>query len=405
LIGPRPVETTGLTGFPQSDLELKVIAGNLWGNIDGKKVTENKYGKGRVIWGQDVNQVLAGMNIQPDLQFIGTHPETALDYIHRTTSDQEIYLVCNRFSQMAYNDFEYRYLPTLPDRWEQVECSFRVTGKVPELWNPITGEMKEILTYYEENGRTFIPLLFEPEGSKYIVFRNGKQNPHIIEIRKDGQPIFPRFGLPTVNYPRIDFRRNGKKVNAELNEPGTYSLLWADGKREDLKVEKAGTELPIDGRWDVHFGANSTLSERIDHLKSWTEFDLPQIKYFSGKAVYLKTFGLSSEDLNGNRIIIDLGHVKEMASVKINDHKLQVIWSAPFRFDLTPYLKTGANKLQVEVVNMWVNRLIGDGKLPQNERITRTNVIKFEVPDAEKYLRISGLMGPVKLMKVKEIKL
>jgi hypothetical protein len=72
---------------------------------------------------------------------------------------------------------------------------------------------------------------------------------------------------------------------------------------------------------------------------------------------------------------------------------------------LTPYLKTGTNELKVEVANMWVNRLIGDGKLPANERITKTNINKFDAPDADKYLRASGLMGPVKLMMIKEVKL
>ena len=112
-----------------SEEELNELANRLLGKVGDKTVTENQYGKGRVIWGQDVNQVFARMNVQPDLQFKGTHPKTALDYIHRTTNDQKIYLGTNRFSQMAYNDFEYRYLTTLPDRWEQVECSFRVTGK------------------------------------------------------------------------------------------------------------------------------------------------------------------------------------------------------------------------------------------------------------------------------------
>jgi hypothetical protein len=72
---------------------------------------------------------------------------------------------------------------------------------------------------------------------------------------------------------------------------------------------------------------------------------------------------------------------------------------------LTSYLKTGTNELEVEVVNMWVNRLIGDGKLPKDQRITKTNINKFDAPDAEKYLRVSGLMGPVKLMMIKEINL
>jgi hypothetical protein len=403
LIGPRPTETTGLTGYPKGDQELKVITDKLWGKTDGKTITENKYGKGRVIWGQDVNKVLADMNVQPDLQFKGNHPKTALDYIHRTTSDQEIYFVANRFSQMAYNDFEYRYLTTLPDRWEQVECSFRVTGKVPEIWNAITGETEEVLTYREENGRTIIPLLFEPEGSKYIVFRNEKQKPHITEIRKDGHTIFPNFTLETLNYPRIDFRRNSEKVLAEINETGTYSLLWSDGRREDLKADKTGQQIDLSKDWSILFGEEG--QSKTDLLKSWTEFDLPRLKYYSGKALYSKTFELSSDELNGNRLVLDLGNVKEMASVKINGQELQVIWSAPFRFDLTPYLKLGTNNLKVEVVNMWVNRLIGDGKLPENERITKTNVNKFNSPDAEQYIRVSGLMGPVKLMVVKEVNL
>lgn len=403
LIGPRPTETTGLTGFPKGDQELKPIADKLWGKADGKTITENKYGKGRVVWGQDVNQVLAGMNVQPDLQFKGNHSKTALDYIHRTTADQEIYFVSNRFSQMAYNDFEYRYLTTLPDRWEQVECSFRITGKVPELWDPITGEIKEIVAYREENGRTIIPLLFEPEGSKYIVFRNGTPKPHMTEIRKDGQSVFPGFSLATTDYPRIDFRRNGQQVTAEIDEPGIYSLVWSDGRKEELKAEKAGQKIDLSSNWGILFReAGETKTEQ---LRSWTDFDLGQIKYYSGTALYKKSFELSSEDLKDNRVVIDLGNVKEMASVKINGHQLQVIWSAPFRFDLTPYLKTGTNELKVEVVNMWVNRLIGDGKLPANERITKTNINKFDAPDADKYLRASGLMGPVKLMKIKEINL
>ena len=101
-------------------------------------------------------------------------------------------------------------------------------------------------------------------------------------------------------------------------------------------------------------------------------------------------------------MLLDLGNVKEMASVKINGHQMQVLWSAPFEFDITPFVKSGVNELEVEVVNMWVNRLIGDGKLPENERITRTNINKFDAPDAEKYLRVSGLMGPVRIKKVKK---
>lgn len=405
LIGPRPAEDEGLTGYPEDDQELAEIAGRLWGKTDGKNTTENVYGKGRVIWGKTVNQVLADMNVQPDFTFRGTHPEAALDWIHRTTDEQEIYFVSNRFSQMAHNDFEYRYQTTLPDRWEQVECSFRVSGKVPEFWNPVTGETEEIKVWREENGRTLIPLLFEPNGSKFIVFSNAAPKPHITEIMKDNKSLFPDFGLETKNYPYITFSKDGEKNKAEINEPGTYRLTWSDGRREELKVEKECQQMELSGEWNIHFdpkwGGPATV--KTEKLKSWTEFEDPGIKYYSGTATYSKSFRLTRRELNQNRLILDLGNVKEMASVKINGHQMQVIWCAPFRFDISPFVKSGINDLEVEVVNLWPNRLIGDGKLPPEKRLTKTNINKFNSPDAEKLLRISGLMGPVNIRIVKQV--
>ena len=121
------------------------------------------------------------------------------------------------------------------------------------------------------------------------------------------------------------------------------------------------------------------------------------IKYYSGTATYRKSIQLNDMEIQGHRLLLDLGFVKEMASVKINRQRMQVIWSAPFRFDLTSYLNLGTNKPDIEVINMWVDQLIGDGKLPKNERTTKTNINKFDAPDADKYLRVSGLMGPVKI--------
>lgn len=405
LIGPRPIEATGLTNFPQADQELKEITNRLWGKTDGQNLKENRCGKGRVIWGQGVNEVLAGMDVQPDFEFKGTHPKTAIDFIHRSTNDQEIYFVANRFAQMKYNDFEYRYLTTLPDRYEQVECSFRVTGKVPEIWNAITGETEEVLVYREENGRTILPLLFEPEGSKFIVFRNTVQKPHIIEIQKDNQFLFPGFSLETKESGYLNFRRNNGKISTEIYEPGNYSLVWSNGKKEEIKSGEKNEFNWLFGAWDIQFDPNwgAPASVKTDQLKSWTEFDTPGIKYYSGTATYLKSFKLKSNEIKGTRLILDLGHVKEMASVKINGHQMQVLWCAPFRFDITPFVKSGTNELEVEVVNMWVNRLIGDGKLTNDKRLTKTNINKFDAPDAEKYLRVSGLIGPVKIRMVKEI--
>jgi len=101
--------------------------------------------------------------------------------------------------------------------------------------------------------------------------------------------------------------------------------------------------------------------------------------------------------------VLDLGNVLEMASITVNGHTMPVRWCAPFRFDITPYVHAGDNRLEVEVVNLWPNRLIGDSRLPAAQRRTQTNIKKFEQPGSEKYLRESGLLGPVTLQFFKII--
>lgn len=407
LIAPRPEEATGLSDYPVCDQELKALAEKLWGKIDGKTITENHFGKGRVIWGQNINDILAEMKIKPDFEFTGTHPKTAIDYIHRTTNEQEIYFVANRFSQMKYNDFEYRYLPELPDRYEQVECRFRVTGKVPELWDPMTGETTEIICYREETGQTIIPLHFEPDGSKFIVFRKGKQTPHITQITRNKNAIFPNYTGKATTFPTIDFQQIEKTKSANLYEDGEYQLTWSNGKTEVLKTNRTSDEIPLSKNWVLHFDPQwkAPAQIQINKLKSWTEFSDINIKYYSGTAIYTQSFNLSDKDRKANKLLLDLGNVQEMASVKINGHQLPTRWCAPFLFDITQLVRSGKNDLEVEVVNMWANRLIGDGQLAENDRLTKTNIKKFNAPDAEKYLRVSGLLGPVYIKKVHQIDL
>ena len=86
-----------------------------------------------------------------------------------------------------------------------------------------------------------------------------------------------------------------------------------------------------------------------------------------------------------------------MAIIRLNGKEVSKCWISPYRADISDYLKSGNNLLEVDVTNLWANRLIGDGKLPKGERRTQTNIIKFDAPDAEQYLRVSGLLGPVKL--------
>ncbi|MEO7529897.1 MAG: glycosylhydrolase-like jelly roll fold domain-containing protein [Sediminibacterium sp.] len=147
--------------------------------------------------------------------------------------------------------------------------------------------------------------------------------------------------------------------------------------------------------FDTKWGGPAKI--QTDVLKSWTEFSDPGIRYYSGQAVYKNSFIVDAKDLKENIVTLDLGNVLEMASIKINGYQMAVRWSSPFAFDMTKYLKTGTNQLEVEVVNLWPNRLIGDSKLPKEKRLTQTNILKYEDKDSEKLLRISGMLGPVQL--------
>ncbi|MBE7169464.1 MAG: glycoside hydrolase family 2 [Williamsia sp.] len=404
LVGPRPVKGTGLTNQLKNDQEIKRIAARLWGTLDGKTGTENRVGKGRVIWGKEVRAVLREMQVEPDLRFTSPDSATALDYIHRTGDEAEIYFVVNRFARKGISDFEYRYLPSVPpNRCEQVECSFRVTGLVPEWWDPLTGKKTEITVYREENGRTIIPLFFEPEESKFIVFKKAMPSVHIVQIEKDGNPFFPGNGFKAGHQPLINVVQKEGKLNVSLSEPGHYTLHYSDGKTSRHQLAAANKGEPVTGSWDLRFDTRwgAPAQVQFDTLQSWTSSNNEDIKYYSGPAVYTKTFSLDPALLKETTAWLDLGNVLEMASIRINGQPvLPVRWCAPFRFDITNRVKAGENKLEVEVVNLWANRLIGDGKLPAEKRLTRTNIMKYDAPGADTLLRPSGILGPVELQFV-----
>ena len=405
IIAPRPLATNTLTNFPGADTELRAIAARMWGNIDGINVKENTYGKGRVVYGKDVNTVLDEMKVKPDFSFTSTQQHTGIDYIHRSTDNAEIYFVANRFGRKGINDFAFRYLTSLPDRYEQIEARFRVSGMVPERWNPMTGERQELLVYREENGETIVPLNLEPEASCFIVFKKQAPQQHIIKLEKDGKRLFPGNQFAGADKSFIEVTGHAGKINAGLYEPGNYTLSWTDGKTSEFKLGAPNSSLNLKGKWIIRFDTawGGPASVVTDSLQSWTNFDAPGIKYYSGTAIYKKEFQVSVNNLVATAAVLDLGNALEMASISINGHKMPVRWMPPFQFTITPWIKPGTNTLEVTVVNLWPNRLIGDSKLPLAKRRTKTNVMKYERPDADSMLRPSGLLGPVRISYIKTV--
>jgi len=290
-------------------------------------------------------RVIAGKTAREVLLADGAKPDCGfvhanglmLDYIHRTSGDTEIYFIANRTNFAA-----------------PATVAFRVSGKAPELWNAVTGEHKFATAYAEKAGQTFVPLDFTPCGSWFVVFR----------------------------------------------EPSSAHPAMAKSNGEDFS-----TLSEISGAWAVHFdpkwGGPETV--QFDSLVSWPTRPEAGIKFYSGTATYEKTFEVpdSKLKLKNSKLFLDLGDVHEIAEVKVNGKLCGTVWSPPWRVDVTDALKSGENKLQIEVVNFWPNRIIGDASLPKEQRLTQTNIRKLT---AQTPLEPAGLLGPVQLLLATEPK-
>ena len=80
----------------------------------------------------------------------------------------------------------------------------------------------------------------------------------------------------------------------------------------------------------------------------------------------------------------------------MNGKPCGIVWTPPFRVDITQAVKAGANEVEVRVVNFWYNRVSGDQALPADKRLTRTNIKKLQNPGSA--LMPSGLLGPVRVL-------
>jgi hypothetical protein len=181
LVGPKPEVNPGLTGYPNSDAELRQIADEVWGDLNGSTSTDRTYGKGRVFWGLPVAEVLDKLNIKPDCDITSRSGDAPINFIHRRVGDAEVYFVANRRR-----------------RAEDLVCTFRVKGKQPELWNPETGEITPITTFDQTDSGVRVPLQLTPSGSMFVVFRSPAPARYVRSITKDGRKVaatdpFPAF--------------------------------------------------------------------------------------------------------------------------------------------------------------------------------------------------------------------
>jgi hypothetical protein len=172
--------------------------------------------------------------------------------------------------------------------------------------------------------------------------------------------------------PAIDLGRTGDgRLRAEAWRPGVYEFSTASGQilRETISSIPPSVEIP--GPWEVRFPPGWGTPERatFDRLMSWTEYPDPGVRYFSGTATYRVTFtapdGIPG-DAKVRRVYLDLGDVRVMSQVKLNDKDLGILWKPPYLADVTETLRPGQNSLEIQVTNLWPNRMVGDETLPED---------------------------------------
>ncbi|MFN8219970.1 MAG: glycosyl hydrolase [Fimbriimonadales bacterium] len=274
---------------PWDDRYLPGATMGQWGTHFDRTQTWWKFIKPLVQYWQRCQALLQWGKIAP----LGFHAEgSPVRAIHRHGDAADVWFVAN-----------------LERTAGEAQCSFKATGKQPELWDPVTGEVRELPDFKDDGTETTLALEFAPSQSWFVVFR------------KPGKPS------PGSNFPT-------------LNPVGE-----------------------VTGSWDVSFDPKwgGPAAVKFEKLEDWTTRPEPGIRYYSGTAIYRTTF----DGANATRL--DLGVVNNIARVKLNERDLGIVWTAPWSVSIPAgLLRAKGNQLEVEIANTWRNRLIGDEQEPSD---------------------------------------
>jgi hypothetical protein len=357
IIGNPADQSPSLAGYPECDRVVKSLSETLWGSMEiPPQESEIAYGKGKILWG--------GSYSNPDGDELYPNYQTTASYLKSKVIEPDFSADGTvRYIHRQMSNRELYFVSNRTNKQTKPTCEFRVSGANPELWNPINGDIRPLPEYTVDEGITSIPLQFEAYESYFIVF--DKERKHV--AKKGEKNFIPRSELFT-----------------------------------------------LEGTWDVAFDPKWGGPEKVrfDHLEDWIERAEDGIKHYSGTATYSKTFDCP-QAAEADKLFLDLGEVNVMARVKLNGKDLGIVWTTPWQVEISDEVKEKDNKLEIEVVNLWANRLIGDeayeedgivdGKWPEwvlrNEPIPgpRYTFASWKHYTKDSPLISSGLAGPVSI--------
>lgn len=301
-----------------------------------KRLSAELFGDGAGVHKLGSGSVYAGYKLEDALAQLQVKPDFD---VARQSADADVEFVHRKLSRG-----DIYFIDNRSDHGESIDATFRVSGFEPELWYAETGARKPV-SFKAAGGRTTVPLELEPWGTIFVVFRK-----------------------PTTATSRV------------LAEPAKTDVAT------------------LAGPWKVAFQAGRGAPDSIsmNELADWSKSDDPGVKYFSGIGTYTNKVNASSDWFKpGAKLWIDLGDVKNLAVVTVNGKAVGETWHAPYRVDATSALKPGENEITIQVINAWVNRLIGDQQ-PGAKQYTFTTQKPYR---ANSPLVASGLLGPVRIVR------
>jgi hypothetical protein len=362
IVGVPPVKSPSLTGYPGCDAEVRQIAEEVWGDLHlPKELSASHCGKGVIIWGEELEE--NSDNLYPHYDILSgilKEMKVAEDF---RSEKEEI-----RYTHRTSADWDIYFLSNKTNRFVSPICHFRVGKAHATLWDPITGKSYSIDDLTSENNQSTLPLKFEPYQSYFIVFDKKDK-----DIAPQSDSFFQ-----------------------------TESIITS-----------------LTGSWDVSFNPAFGGPRKIlfDSLTDWSQHPDDGVRYYSGIVTYTKIFNIPAEALSENKkIYVDLGEVKNMARVKLNGKEVGIVWTNPWKLDISALVRSKNNLLEIEVANLWVNRLIGDenladdgirqGEWPdwilrkEKRPSKRYTFTTYKHYSADSPLEKSGLLGPVTIRKL-----